>query len=369
MATASSLQAHSTTGTVRDRRADARAVEWELPGSGLPKSKVSSQFSSPIKNESLKSLARRLQSLDSIPITIVEKLYEVILTTRLDGEDPKAKSWARQSLRDINSIWQQFRDINMNRHTFGTDYLTDGNIIGYWTKTFSHMSQFLSRLPEDPATKENIGKLGEIIDRMAALEEPLLLVASRGTLNADILASIGERWSRLDCMAESYRDAVPSLRKLKSWENVVQSIELAMADTQKPQPGNKATPGPVSLTKITALLWLTFLITALCNVWTFSEGYRLSPHDSGTTQDSDFWFLLQGCISQVFGMGYMIIPLLKKTQVRRRFWLPPTIVAMICTVLAVPLYVSSPKEWSAFCMLTGTAVQAFLSLQLALAGE
>jgi len=67
-------------------------------------------------------------------------------------------------------------------------------------------------------------------------------------------------------------------------------------------------------------------------------------------------------------MGYMIIPPLKKPQVRRRFWLPRTIVAMICTVLAVPLYVSSPKEWSTFCMLTGSAIQAFLSLQLALTG-
>lgn len=161
-----------------------------------------------------------------------------------------------------------------------------------------------------------------------------------------------------------------------------------MATSEKSMPANDKTASPVSLvrtqtrvavltdplltktyasqTKTTIFLWLTFLITGLCNVWTFSVGYGLSPHESGTTQDSDFWFLLQGCISQVFGMGYMIIPLLKTAQVRRRFWLPPTVVAMVCTALAMPLYVVSPKEWSAFCMLTGSAIQAFLSLQLAL---
>jgi len=121
-------------------------------------------------------------------------------------------------------------------------------------------------------------------------------------------------------------------------------------------------------TKMTMLLWLTFLITAVCNVWTFSMGYGRSSHEPGTTLDDDFWFLLQGCISQFFGMGYMIIPLLNSAQVRRRFWLPPMMIALVCTVLAVPLYLISPKEWSAFCMLTGSATQAFLSLQLALAG-
>lgn len=97
-------------------------------------------------------------------------------------------------------------------------------------------------------------------------------------------------------------------------------------------------------------------------------GYGYSSHETGTTKDDDFWFLLQGCVSQFFGMGYMIIPLVTIAQVPRWFWLPPTMVAMVCTVLAVPLYVFVPKEWSAFCMLLGSAIQAFLSLQLALAG-
>lgn len=201
---------------------------------------------------------------------------------------------------------------------------------------------------------------------MTALETSLMKDASRGVLNDQILASIGERWARLDRMAASYSDSIPAFRKLNSWEDVVHNLEDAMATSEKSMPANDKTTSQVSLTKTTIFLWLTFLITGLCNVWTFSVGYGLSPHESGTTQDSDFWFLLQGCISQVFGMGYMIIPLLKTAHVRRRFWLPPTLVAMVCTALAVPLYVVSPKEWSAFCMLTGSAIQAFLPLQLAL---
>ena len=113
------------------------------------------------------------------------------------------------------------------------------------------------------------------------------------------------------------------------------------------------------------LIWVTFVITSLCNVPMFAVGYGYSTEVRGTTKDAAFWFLLQGSISQFFGTGYMIIPLLGAAKVRRWIWLPPAVVAMIFTVSAVPLYLYVPKKWSSLCMLLGNAVQAFLSFQLA----
>lgn len=187
-----------------------------MQGSGLPNSRISSQFSDPIKNESLKNLARRLQSLDSSPISFVKTLYGEIVAGKLNSEDPQAKIAALESLDDIRSIEQQFEDINTSKRTFGVAYLTDKNIIYYWTKMLAVTSQLLKH-PEDALTVAIVGMLDRIVICMAALEAPLMKDASRGVLNDEILASIGERWARLDQMAASYSESIPAFRNLNSW--------------------------------------------------------------------------------------------------------------------------------------------------------
>lgn len=232
-----------------------------MPGSELPKSKISSQYSDPIKNESLKNLAHRLQRLDSTTIAISKALFEGFLSGRLNRDDPEAQAVALQSVRDIISIEQQFDDININKRTFGEAYLTDSHIIFYWTKTLSFISQFLNKHPDDPVTAGSITSLERIAASMAALEELLLKDASSGILDTDVLASIGERWSRLDRMAESYGDSVASLRSLKRWcvvprirlcrmeltadrEDVAREIKTLSVENSAS--ANNRTPSPVS---------------------------------------------------------------------------------------------------------------------------
>jgi len=189
----------------------------DMPVSELPKSTISSQYSDPITNESLKNLARRLQRLDSTAIAVTEEIFEAVQSGRLNRDDPKAQAIARQSLQDVASIKQQFDDINLNRQQFGEAYLTDGNIIFYWTKALSLISQLLNQHSGDLATNPSIDSLERMADGMAELEQPLLRDASSGILDPDVLASIGERWSRLDRMAESYGGSIASLQSLKRW--------------------------------------------------------------------------------------------------------------------------------------------------------
>jgi hypothetical protein len=99
---------------------------------------------------------------------------------------------------------------------------------------------------------------------------------------------------------------------------------------------------------ITTILWLTFAGIALCNIWTFALAYYCSTHKPGTTKDADFWFLLQGCITQCFGLAISCLPLLKEPLLPRWSWMPPMVFALLCTVLAPPLYVTLPTEWSSF---------------------
>lgn len=102
----------------------------------------------------------------------------------------------------------------------------------------------------------------------------------------------------------------------------------------------------------------------MSNVWTFALAYYYSDHLPGTTKDADFWFLLQGCITQVFTLIISGIPLKADSRLRKRIWVPPMILALICTLIAPPLYLTAPTEWSSFVVLIATGIQAFMVLQL-----
>lgn len=102
----------------------------------------------------------------------------------------------------------------------------------------------------------------------------------------------------------------------------------------------------------------------MSNVWTFALAYYYSDHLPGTTKDADFWFLLQGCITQVFTLIISGIPLKADSRLWKRMWVPPMILALTCTVIAPPLYLTAPTEWSSFVVLIATGIQAFMVLQL-----
>jgi len=102
----------------------------------------------------------------------------------------------------------------------------------------------------------------------------------------------------------------------------------------------------------------------LSNVWTFALAYNYSDHTPGTTKDADFWFLMQSCITQGFTLIISGIPLKADPRLRKRTWVPPMLLALVCTVIAPPLYLAAPTEWSSFVGLVATGIQAFMVLQL-----
>ncbi|KAI1015759.1 hypothetical protein LB505_012012 [Fusarium chuoi] len=109
----------------------------------------------------------------------------------------------------------------------------------------------------------------------------------------------------------------------------------------------------------TTILWLTFIGTTLSNVWTFALAYNYSDHKPGTTKDADFWFLMQSCITQGFTLIISGIPLRANPVLRKRTWVPPMLLALMCTIIAPPLYLTAPTEWSSFVCLIATGIQAF----------
>lgn len=53
-----------------------------------------------------------------------------------------------------------------------------------------------------------------------------------------------------------------------------------------------------------------------------AKGWEASPHEAGTTQDADFWFLLQSSLMQIAGMVLVLFSLARDPNMRlqSRLW-------------------------------------------------
>jgi hypothetical protein len=87
--------------------------------------------------------------------------------------------------------------------------------------------------------------------------------------------------------------------------------------------------------------------------------------------DADFWFLLQSCVSAVANLLILGLSLwgnrnsFSKGAYDTWAWIF-TALGVIFALLAPVVYIRLPTEWSAFMIVTAGAVQAFLTLQMAL---
>ncbi|KAF2456357.1 hypothetical protein BDY21DRAFT_346889 [Lineolata rhizophorae] len=86
---------------------------------------------------------------------------------------------------------------------------------------------------------------------------------------------------------------------------------------------------------------------------TFAFGYFYSAHEPGTAKDADFWFLIQGCTTQLFSLVVAGLILRQEKRASKLIWGTPTGIALISTILAIPLYLMVPTEWSAFLVMVG----------------
>ncbi len=100
----------------------------------------------------------------------------------------------------------------------------------------------------------------------------------------------------------------------------------------------------------------------------FAMAYRYSTHHHGTTEDADFYFLLQANLTQALSIVLSYIPVWKSKQLPNRVGIPLTALAFLLTVLAIPVYLAFPTEWSGFLTMIGASIQAFMILQIVISG-
>lgn len=97
-----------------------------------------------------------------------------------------------------------------------------------------------------------------------------------------------------------------------------------------------------------------------------SVGWSHSLGQNGKMDTADFYFLVQGAIMQLIGVGTVILPLALTRSLFPQKWFWTwllTFVSVACPIAASVSYCYMPTEWSASIMYVGSAAQILVTLQ------
>lgn len=98
--------------------------------------------------------------------------------------------------------------------------------------------------------------------------------------------------------------------------------------------------------------------------------WRASTNIPGTTEDADFYLLLQTAIMQLLGIFTALYPSTKGRNITAWIWAQAfAIGGALCTVGSVPMYLYLPTMWSALASFFGAVAQVVTTLQLALMSD
>ncbi|KAF5566700.1 hypothetical protein FPHYL_3641 [Fusarium phyllophilum] len=355
MASTSSYSHGETTSRTLHRRAN---VGWLSPSPQPPKAIINSNYGPALTNEELYTVARSLSELDRYLLSSCQHVYEQIVSGELNAGDVSAHRLALNDLEDLQTIMTQIQDITLGRFVFSDLYLKERHILYYWGRAFSFISQLLKA--SDGINEPVLGMLKTITEYASDIESAVLDAGSAGVLTSDYRLVLSERWDLLENVFDLCHEHSQSPRTVSKWSEIARKIHAAPKVVPQDTKAGLLTQSGTFI----AILWLTFIGTTLSNVWTFALAYNYSDHKPGTTKDADFWFLMQSCITQGFTLIISGIPLRADSRLRKRTWVPPMLLALICTIIAPPLYLTAPTEWSSFVGLIASGIQAFMVLQL-----
>ena len=103
---------------------------------------------------------------------------------------------------------------------------------------------------------------------------------------------------------------------------------------------------------------------------TFALALKYSEKTPGTTEDDDFWLLVQNCGMQLVSLASIVSSIWSGSVVSGRARLALLIFTGIAgagTVISPLCYLRLPKVWSGFVVIVAGCIQAFGTLQMALA--
>ncbi|KAF5981977.1 hypothetical protein FBULB1_4479 [Fusarium bulbicola] len=334
-------------------------VGWLSPSTQAPKAIINSNYGPALKDEELYALARSLSKVDHFLLVYCQLFYQEIVSGRINAGDVTAQRLALDDLDDLETIITQIKDVDSGRFVFSSLYLKERHILYYWGRAFSFLSQIL--LTDDEIHQPTLDNLERISEYASDIEAAVLDAGSAGVLTSDYRLVLSERWDLLERALSLYHQHSQSPRTVAKWLEIARKVQAQPKVSPQDTKAGLSTQSGI----FTTILWLTFIGTTFSNVWTFAFAYNYSDHTPGTTKDADFWFLMQNCITQGFTLIISGILLRADPRLRKLIWVPPMLLALICTIIAPPLYVNAPTEWSSFVGFLAGGIQGFMVLQLA----
>jgi hypothetical protein len=132
------------------------------------------------------------------------------------------------------------------------------------------------------------------------------------------------------------------------------------------EPKNVAQAFPKSQGANATLTFLVPTISLLACIPAFLA-WTHSSHQVGSISDADFYQTVSNSVMQLLGIVTLIVPTAYNERLVRMAWFWTWLLASVsatCGIVAVPLYLYLPTEWSASLSFVSSVAQAFVILQL-----
>ncbi|KAF4950784.1 hypothetical protein FGADI_7980 [Fusarium gaditjirri] len=349
--------------TATQQQGIRRRFPRQYPGleSDIQPVPVSSRYTPPLKNIELLEVAHIFSRLEC---RILQCSSQVLQNETLD-EDQREPDEQQRLIR-IEKATRDLLDVLGGRHQFSEGYLKDRELLREWEFAAAVHRELLRHDPTNDEKNIQIATASaKVLEKLAApLPAALKLAAEKGSLDVLTRNAIGDKYSFLDAIINLLHEQLSTDRQLPTWENISEHLrELSSkASTSKTTPTDQA----MSSKAFSIVLWTTFFVTVFCSGPMLAYAWNFSDRKPGLWAEEDFFFLLQGCIMQVFGLCVSAFPLMRSKTIPVAAWALPSGCAVVLTILSPFFYCFVSKWWSSFVVSIAAAVQAFQVLQIAL---
>ncbi|RYN45873.1 hypothetical protein AA0118_g12754 [Alternaria tenuissima] len=355
-----------------------------MPGLKTPRIVISNQYGpGPALKPALVSLARTLALFDLQLVKRVQKFHQKPSSSM----DETRKVEVLRLLEDCNDVRQQWRDIDSGKCQFSELYMTNDLLVPIWKEGLRVIKEVIGskKVSSEQSNKRNVfaGILLDYESQAGRLQEQMVHAAGQGLFDPVFLNPIQERWLRLDETIDlHYRlcnhdaDEEFSFRRQSPTWLEVQSLVQKEAREGKDRKElmqnqiadrswNTAEPDRTAGSKNVraSISALVVCSCAIAPIPLFCFGYTDSHHLRGTTNDADFWFLIAATLTQLQGLAVSALLERSRGCLPKWRWVIPAAFAGACSIVAIPLYLYIPTEWSSLFSLVAGIIQAFLVSQ------
>lgn len=345
----------------RQRNA-TRLPGWQNPSASEPLGGfISNRHGPKLESDVLISIADSFLEFDLISLELCD-LSSEIGTALANGNDHQAAI----NRQEIAAIREELSLIQSGQLQSHRDVLKNQVLVGYTGKSLSLWS--LQGFDDNTFVQRRISDgVPDMLSKVRNVPDRLVVAAHQGLLDLEVHAVLRRRWDKIEGVIYTRRGRMSShlLKRYSSWE-------VLMATDKN----DSSTSGKEKITRIensrliwlNTFLWATFASNICLTIPFVLKAYQFSPHTPGTREDPDFWFLAQSSINQSVVLLISALGLWKLKSTHLWVWLP-AVMAVVCNMLAMPMYLFAPTEWSSFCVVVAGAIQSFMVLQLAIAGH